>query len=84
MKNLSDDHKNQQYNCLKMIEHLEIAKSYCELMWSCAKNIPENALLANVESFNIQNLIDDSYRQLSQIGGSWESIECSVYPEKEF
>ncbi len=80
----SIDHEKQRANNLKMIEHLEIAKSYCGLMWSCAENLPENSMLADLEPHNIQVLIDDAYNQLSCIGVKWESIECSVCPEKEF
>lgn len=81
---MKEDHKRQRANSLKMIEHLEIAKSYCELMYTCAANVPDNALLADVEPHNIQKIIDDAKFQLNLIGAEWESIETSVIPSKEF
>lgn len=81
---VSSDHIKQQHNVRKVIEHLEIAKTYCELSWSCAENIPENAMLADMEPHRIQELIDAAEEQLAYIGGEWTSIECSVVPEKEF
>lgn len=77
---MNDEHKRQRYNCTRMMEALELAKSYCELMRSCAPDTSEYALMADVEPGNIQKFISDAEYQLSLIGAEWESI---TRPDKE-
>lgn len=78
------NNKLQRHNVQKMLEHLYIAKSYCELAWCCGSNISSNALSAEMEPYMIQELIDSAEYQLSLIGVSWTSIECSVIKDAEF
>lgn len=64
---MTSDHNLQRNNCMKMIEHLEIAKAFCELMWTCAENIPDNSLFVGVEPHNIEGIIEEANNNLSHI-----------------
>ena len=72
-----NDHEYQKHHCSKMIEHLEIAKSYCDMMYGYTKE-PENAILADVEPHNIENLIEGAKRQLDSIGQVWSSLMAKI------
>jgi hypothetical protein len=64
--------ENQKHHIEKCIEHLEIAKSYCELAWSYAQTDSNCALLADHEPWQYDEMIKDAKEQLSYIGAKWE------------
>jgi hypothetical protein len=81
---MNSDNRIQLQNSQKMIEHLEIALSYCELLFTCVPNKSSNALLADLEPSMIEDLIKSAEAQRDLIGAKWCSIECSVNPDNEF
>jgi hypothetical protein len=74
-------HIEQRRLVEKCIEHLEIAKSYCELAWDYATD-PHCSMMADHEPWQYDNVIKNAKEQLCYIGGEWV-IEKSVCPWKE-
>ncbi len=81
---MTRDNEIQLVNSNKMIEYLEIALSYCQLLFTCVPNKSSNALLADLEPFMLEDLIKSAKAQRDLIGAEWQSIECSVNPDNEF